>query len=120
MILPQSLTYGPYESLCPSRRALPKSLSTRIHMLSQHLSGALPEPLNFLCSLRMTTSHPKIGPYQTPTSPTKTDQLKKRQRKKQTKQKNRDTFHTGVALSQPQPTNENVFTKDSMKLCSYG
>lgn len=72
-----------------------------VHIPSQHLSGALPEPLHFL-SLRMTTSYPMIGPYQTPTSPTKTDQLKENKQR----QKNGATFLTGVALLQPQPTNE--------------
>lgn len=60
----------------------PKSLRTRIHILSKQLSGALPEPLHSLCSLRMATSHPMIGPYQTPSSATKTDQLKKTKTKK--------------------------------------
>lgn len=101
MILPLSLHQGPYESLCPSLTKIHQHQNT--HTFATTLSGALPEPLHFLCSLRMTTSHPMIGPYQTPTDPTKTDQLKKENI--QNKQKNGATFLVGVALSQPQPTN---------------
>ncbi len=63
---------GPYESLSPSLTKIPQHQNT--HTDATTLSGALPEPLHFLCS---QTSFPMIGPYQTPTSPTKTDQLKK-------------------------------------------
>lgn len=82
----------------------PKSLRTRIHILSRQLLGALPEPLHSLYSLIDTTSHPVIGPYQTPSSATKTDQLKKKNRNK-----NGPTFLTGVAVPQPQPVRNFVF-----------
>lgn len=80
LILPFSLLQGPYESLCPSLTKIPQHQNT--HTFTTALSGALPEPLRFLCSLRMTTSHPMIGPYQTPTNPTKTEQLKKENKQK--------------------------------------
>lgn len=53
--LAESLTHRSYWSLCPTWRALPKSIWT--HSVSTPLTGALPPPLHFLYSLWTSLSH---------------------------------------------------------------
>lgn len=75
-VLPNSLTHVPYDSLCTSLRVLPKSSSTRTHIPSQHYyRGPYQNP--FIHCVYLGWQHPiqMIGPYQTPTSPTKTHKL---------------------------------------------
>lgn len=77
MVLPWYLTVGPYEKVsAPSLQAFS---AKNTNPVTAAPPGALPEPLQLLWSLK-GWQHPiqMIGPYQTPTSPTKADQLKKK------------------------------------------
>lgn len=69
----QSLSWAWWMSQL-SHRALPQPLST--HTVTTAQPGALPEPLHFLSSPK--GSHQTTGPYQTPSSPTKTDRQSSR------------------------------------------
>lgn len=67
---------------CHRRTQVSTSTPLYCHNSSIRYWGALPEPpFTPLSWTHPTTTHPMIGPYQTPTTPTKTHQMKRTKNK---------------------------------------